>query len=40
MERMKSASPRLMGRITGAIYLLAMVTGVLRPGLRQRQAGS
>jgi hypothetical protein len=32
MERMKSASPRLMGRITGAIYLLAMVTGVFAQG--------
>jgi hypothetical protein len=32
MERMKSASPRLKGRITGVIYLLAMVAGIFAQG--------
>ena len=32
MERMEGASPRLKGRITGGIYLLAMVTGIFAQG--------
>jgi hypothetical protein len=32
MERMESAPPRLKGRITGVIYLLAMVTGIFAQG--------
>jgi Domain of unknown function (DUF4386) len=32
MERMESASPRLKARITGVIYLLAMVTGIFAQG--------
>ena len=32
MERMESTSPRLKARITGVIYLLAMVTGIFAQG--------
>ncbi|HEY2014911.1 MAG TPA: DUF4386 domain-containing protein [Bryobacteraceae bacterium] len=32
MERMQGVSPRLKGRITGVIYLLAMVTGIFAQG--------
>ncbi len=32
MQRLESASPRLKGRITGVIYLLAMVTGIFAQG--------
>jgi Domain of unknown function (DUF4386) len=32
MERISETSPRLKARITGAIYLLAMLTGIFAQG--------